>query len=66
MRFFLRFCCYSHVLKSQVEGKEECKVEYKFFEPSRKKKIELMHNDVTRPEKQYGSCSYAQIQGGGQ
>ena len=28
--------------------------------------IDLMHNDVTRPEKQYGSCSDPQIQDGGQ
>ena len=24
--------------------------------------IDLMHDDVTRPERQYGGCSHAQIQ----
>ena len=28
--------------------------------------IDLMHDDVTRPERQYGSCSHAQIQNGRQ
>ena len=27
--------------------------------------IDLMYNDVTRPEMQYGSCSHTQIQDGG-
>ena len=26
--------------------------------------IDLMHNDVTHPESQYGNCSHAQIQDG--
>ena len=28
--------------------------------------IDLMHDDVTHPERQYGSCSRAQIQDGRQ
>ena len=28
--------------------------------------IDLMHDDVTRPERQYVSCSHAQIQDGRQ
>ena len=28
--------------------------------------IDLMHDDVTRPERHYGSCSHAQIQDGRQ
>ena len=30
------------------------------------RRIDLMHDDVTHPERQYGSCSHAQIQDGPQ
>ena len=29
-------------------------------------RIDLMHDDVTHPEREYGSCSHAQIQDGRQ